>query len=31
MIYGQDEPVALPTVDLYDSGMMKLALDAARE
>lgn len=31
MIYGQDEPVALPTVDLYDSGMMQMALNAAKE
>jgi len=31
MIYAYDEPVALPTVDLYDSTAMQLYINAARE
>ena len=31
MIYGQDEPVALPVMDLYDTGMMQMYVNAARD
>lgn len=31
MIYGADAPVALPVIDLYDTGMMKMYVDAAKE
>lgn len=31
MIYGQDEPVATPTIDLYDTNMMQMYVNAARE
>mgnify|MGYP006872988771 CR=1 FL=1 len=30
MIYGQDEPVALPVIDLYDSAMMQMYLNSVR-
>lgn len=31
MIYGQDEPMLFPVADLYDSGMMQMYINAARE
>lgn len=31
MIYGQDEPMLFPIADLYDSGMMQMYINAARE
>lgn len=31
MIYGQDTPVALPVIDLYDTGAMRMYVEAARE
>lgn len=31
MIYGQDEPIALPVADLYDSGMMQMYLTAVKD
>ena len=31
MIYGKDEPMLFPVADLYDSGMMKELITAARE
>lgn len=31
MIYGQDEPMLFPVADLYDSTMMKMYIDAAKE
>lgn len=31
MIYGQDEPMLFPVADLYDSNMMQMYINAARE
>lgn len=31
MIYGQDEPMLFPVADLYDSGMMQMYINAAKE
>ena len=31
MIYGQDEPTLFPVADLYDSGMIQMYINAARE
>lgn len=31
MIYGQDAPIAFPVADLYDSGMMQMYVQAARD
>ena len=31
MIYGQDDPMLFPVADLYDSGMMNMYINAARE
>lgn len=31
MIYGADSPIALPVIDLYDSGAMRMYVDAARD
>lgn len=31
MIYGQDEPMLFPVADLYDSAMMQMYINAARE
>lgn len=31
MIYGQDEPMLFPVADLYDSSMMQMYINAARE
>lgn len=31
MIYGQDEPMLFPVANLYDSGMMQMYINAARE
>lgn len=31
MIYGADSPIALPIIDLYDTGAMRMYVDAARE
>lgn len=31
MIYGADSPIALPVIDLYDSGAMRMYVDAAKD
>ena len=31
MIYGQDEAIAFPVADLYDSGIMQMYISAIRD